>query len=111
MRSVIKNATAVLALQEEGAAAGAKPKHGHFDKFLWDFVGGKPRLHSRALGESMPSKDGTSEAMSAALKKRGFAFVGPTICYSLMQSCGLIVDHPAGTPEYEEAKRRLAARL
>ena len=45
--------------------------------------------------------------MSARLKKLGFTFVGPKICYSLMQSCGLVVDHPKGTPEWEAAKSRL----
>ena len=97
------------------SASGSRPRsaaatHGSFDAFLWDFVGGQPRLHTRRADEPCPSKDATSEAMSAALKARGFRFVGPTICYSLMQSCGLIVDHPAGTPEWETAKRRLEAR-
>mmetsp|Transcript_49416 Transcript_49416/g.164973 ORF Transcript_49416/g.164973 Transcript_49416/m.164973 type:complete len:194 (-) Transcript_49416:237-818(-) len=111
IKSVVKNAQAVLALQREGAArGGSPPRHGHFDAFLWDFVGGKPRLHDRKTGEACPSKDDVSEEMSRALKARGFGFVGPTICYSLMQSCGLIIDHPAGTPEWEAAKKRLAQR-
>ena len=111
VKSVVKNAQAVLALQREGATrGGSPPRHGHFDRFLWDFVGGRPRLHQRAAGEACPSKDDVSEEMSRALKERGFSFVGPTICYSLMQSCGLIVDHPAGTPEFEAAKKRLAQR-
>ena len=110
VESVVSNAKAVLALRREGYGGSAAATHGSFDAFLWDFVGGQPRLHTRRADEPCPSKDATSEAMSAALKARGFRFVGPTICYSLMQSCGLIVDHPAGTPEWETAKRRLAAR-
>ena len=61
--------------------------------FLWDFVDGAPvQNHWTALGE-VPATTAVSDAMSKALKRRGFRFVGPTICYALMQSCGLVNDH------------------
>jgi DNA-3-methyladenine glycosylase I len=61
--------------------------------FLWDFVGGTPVQNSWATLADIPAVTPASEAMSKALKKRGFRFVGPTICYALMQSCGLVNDH------------------
>ncbi len=61
--------------------------------FLWDFVGGVPiQNHWTGMGE-VPATTAASDAMSKALKKAGFRFVGPTICYALMQSCGLVNDH------------------
>ena len=74
--AVVSNARAYLALREE---------LGSFDDYLWAFVGGKPVPRAKAV----PS----SEAMSRALKKRGFRFVGPTICYALMQGVGMVNDH------------------
>jgi DNA-3-methyladenine glycosylase I len=70
--------------------------------FLWDFVGGSPVQNSwTSLGE-LPAATPASEAMSKALKKRGFRFVGPTICYALMQSCGLVNDHLTGCFRHAE---------
>jgi DNA-3-methyladenine glycosylase I len=61
--------------------------------FLWDFVGGAPiQNHWTTLGE-IPASTAASDAMSKALRQRGFRFVGPTICYALMQSCGFVNDH------------------
>lgn len=56
------------------------------------------------------TKTKESEALSKALKNRGFKFVGPTTCYAMMQSCGLVVDHPVNSPEWKEAYRRLTGR-
>ena len=61
--------------------------------FLWDFVDGSPVQSSWTSISELPAVTPASEAMSKALKKRGFRFVGPTICYALMQSCGLVNDH------------------
>jgi len=109
--SVPKNARAVLALiREAKAAGGQKPEHGHLDAFFWGFVGGMPQLTDRKPGEKCPATNETSEAMSKALKQRGFSFVGPTICYSFMQACGLIVDHPKGSSQWNEAQQRLQGR-
>ena len=78
------------------------------DALLWSFVGGTPLLNEWPDAKAIPSESETATAMSKALKERGFKFVGPKICYSLMQSCGLIIDHPKGTPEWEAARQRLA---
>ena len=70
--------------------------------FLWDFVGGSPvQNHWTVLGE-IPAITPEAEAMSKALKRRGFRFVGPTICYALMQSCGLVNDHLIGCFRHAE---------
>lgn len=83
----------------EGAVRNAKAfldvvrEHGSFDRYIWSFVGGKPlRSHWIGLG-SMPAETEESRAMSRDLRKRGFTFVGPTICYAFMQAAGLVDDH------------------
>lgn len=82
--SARKNAQAFLAVQRE---------FGSFDAFLWAFVGGKPKVnHPKTLAE-VPAVTPEAEALSKALKKRGFTFVGPTIMYAYMQSMGLVDDH------------------
>jgi DNA-3-methyladenine glycosylase I len=70
--------------------------------FLWDFVGGAPiQNHWTTLGE-LPASTATSDAMSKALRHRGFRFVGPTICYAFMQSCGFVNDHVTTCFRYAE---------
>jgi DNA-3-methyladenine glycosylase I len=82
--STIGNARAFLAVQEE---------FGSFDRYIWSFVGGKPiRNHRRTLGD-IPARTAESDAMSKDLKKRGFRFVGSTICYAFMQAVGMVNDH------------------
>ena len=84
--SARKNARAFLAVQKE---------FGSFDAFLWAFVGGKTTVnHPRTLAE-VPAVTPEAEALSKALKKRGFTFVGPTIMYAYLQSMGLVDDHVA----------------
>ena len=107
--SVVNNAKAILRLAEEQADAPC-PEHGYFDALIWSFVSGVPQLSAWADPASIPAETATSRAMSDALKARGFSYVGPKICYSLMQSCGLVVDHPVGTPEWRAAKKRIEAR-
>ena len=108
LESVINNAQRVLELISEAEASGAPPpRHGHFDAFLWSFVDGRPQLNEWKSKEAIPTTSPVAQAMSATLKQRGFKFVGPTCCYSLMQSCGLIIDHPVNTPEWEAARLRL----
>jgi DNA-3-methyladenine glycosylase I len=82
--STIGNAKAFLEVQRED---------GSFDAFIWSFVGGKPMKNRRKTLKDVPAQTTESEAMSKALKKRGFRFVGPTICYAFMQACGLVDDH------------------
>jgi DNA-3-methyladenine glycosylase I len=80
----IANARAVLALQ---AAGSSLVEH------LWSFVGGTPITNHRASLDEIPAETAESRAMSKDLRARGFRFVGPTICYALMQSAGLVNDH------------------
>ena len=82
--STRKNALAFMAVQRE---------YGSFDAFLWAFVEGRPQVnHPRTLAE-VPAVTPEAEALSKALKKRGFTFVGPTIMYAYLQSMGLVDDH------------------
>lgn len=110
IESVVNNARCVLALIAEGEAEQAPAEHGHLDALLWSFVDGRPVLNEWPDKSSIPCETETSIAMSKALKAKGFSFVGPKMCYSLMQSCGLVIDHPKGTPEWEAARMRLEAR-
>jgi len=86
IRATIANAQAYLAVRKE---------FGSFDRYLWQFVGGKPlKNRRRGLGE-IPARTAEADAMSRDLKKRGFRFVGPTICYAFMQATGMVDDHLA----------------
>jgi DNA-3-methyladenine glycosylase I len=82
--SAIQNAKAFLAVQKE---------FGSFDCYIWQFVGGKPRVNAWRLGKRLPAFTPESDAMSKDLKKRGFNFVGSTICYAFMQATGMVNDH------------------
>lgn len=84
VRSAVTNAQQFLAVQAE---------FGSFDKYIWQFVGGRPRVnHWQSLAE-LPARTTESDAMSKDLKRRGFRFVGSTICYAYMQAAGLVNDH------------------
>jgi len=93
--STVENARLAL---EMIAADG----EGAFDRYLWDFVGGVPRLNAFASMGEVPAETDESKAMSKALKKVGFRFVGPTICYAFMQSCGMVNDHSTDCFRYAE---------
>tara|TARA_R110002094_G_scaffold86565_3_gene90337 strand:+ start:90 stop:749 length:660 start_codon:yes stop_codon:yes gene_type:complete len=84
VRSSISNAQAFLAIQQE---------FGSFDCYIWSFIGGSPQVNRWASMAALPAQTPESEAMSKALKKRGFRFVGPTICYAFMQATGMVNDH------------------
>jgi DNA-3-methyladenine glycosylase I len=66
---------------------------GSFDAYIWQFVGGKPVVNTRRLREKLPARTPKSDTMSKDLKKRGFNFVGSTICYAFMQATGMVNDH------------------
>jgi DNA-3-methyladenine glycosylase I len=85
--ATINNARLFLEVQRE---------FGSFDKFIWGFVGGKPILNSFKSLSEMPAETEQSTNMSKELKRRGFKFVGPTICYAFMQAAGLVNDHLVG---------------
>ena len=82
--SAIRNAESFLAVQKE---------FGSFDAYLWQFVGGKPKVNARRSLKEVPARTAESDAMSKDLLKRGFKFVGSTICYAMMQAVGMVNDH------------------
>ncbi len=82
--SAIKNAQAYLAMQKSGE---------DFSEFLWSFVGGKPKQNKWESMSQVPASTPESDAMSKALKQKGFNFVGSTICYAFMQATGMVNDH------------------
>ncbi len=84
IQSLVLNAKAFLEVQEE---------FGSFDRYIWGFVGGKPKVNRPATLKKIPARTAESDAMSKDLKRRGFKFVGSTICYAFMQACGLVDDH------------------
>ena len=84
VEAAITNANRFLDVQNE---------FGSFDAYSWSFVGGKPRDHRFTSRAKIPATTEESEAMSRDLKKRGFKFVGPTICYAFMQAVGMVNDH------------------
>lgn len=86
IEGAVQNARALLDLQEETS----------FDRFLWNFVDGRPIVNRWKTQRQIPSSSKEAVAMSKELKRRGFTFVGPTICYAFMQACGLVDDHVAG---------------
>ena len=91
--AAIANAQLVLELQRE---------FGSFDAYVWQFVGGEPiRNRFRSISE-LPATTAESDAMSKELKRRGFKFVGPTICYAFMQAVGMVNDHEVGCFRYGE---------
>jgi len=85
--ATISNATAFLEVQRE---------LGSFDRYIWQFVRGTPIQSRRRSPKGIPATTPESDAMSRDLKKRGFRFVGPTICYAFMQATGMVNDHVVG---------------
>lgn len=84
IRSTIQNAKSFLKVREE---------FGSFDKYLWQFVNGKPLINRQKSMKEVPARTEISDAMSRDLLKRGFKFVGSTICYANMQAIGMVNDH------------------
>jgi DNA-3-methyladenine glycosylase I len=82
--ATISNAQEFLAVQKE---------FGSFDRYIWQFVGGRPKKSNRGPSEKVPASTPESDAMSKDLKRRGFRFVGSTICYAFMQATGMVNDH------------------
>ena len=91
-------------LKVESAVANARATItvAGLDDLLWSFVGGAPIVNRWRTLSEIPTESPESQAMSKDLKRRGFRFVGPTICYSLMQACGLVNDHVMGCFRYSE---------
>jgi DNA-3-methyladenine glycosylase I len=96
VESAINNARRILDVQHE---------LGTFDAYIWQFVGGVPIVGRRRSARDLPSETEESKAMSDDLKRRGFRFVGPTVCYAYMQAAGLVNDHVATCFRYSELAR------
>lgn len=94
--AVIANAKAYLALEAQGQ---------RFSDFVWQFVQGKPQQHQRRSMREVPGKTEASDAMSKALQKAGFKFVGSTICYAFMQASGMVNDHLVTCPSHATVQR------
>jgi DNA-3-methyladenine glycosylase I len=93
IESLVKNAKAFLEVQNE---------FGSFDRYVWEFVGGQPKLNARRKIADVPARTSESDAMSKALQKRGFTFVGSTICYAFMQAVGMVNDHLVSCFRYRQ---------
>jgi DNA-3-methyladenine glycosylase I len=96
INSVVINAQKFLEIQKE---------YGSFDQFIWSFVGGKSMENQRVNFADVPAKTEISDQLSKAFKKRGFKFVGSTICYAFMQAVGMVNDHTVDCFRHEEVKK------
>lgn len=97
IEAAITNARGVLEVQRE---------YGSFDRYIWSFVDGRPLVNHRRRLADLPAKTPVAEAMSRDLKRRGFKFVGPTICYAYMQAAGLVNDHTVNCFRHPQVKSR-----
>jgi DNA-3-methyladenine glycosylase I len=93
--AAISNAQAFLAVVKE---------YGSFDRYIWELAGGRPRQNRWRSLDQVPAKTEVSDAMSRALAKRGFRFVGSTICYAFMQATGMVNDHLVGCFRHRELR-------
>lgn len=94
--ATIQNAKAFLAVQRE---------FGSFDRYLWQFVGGRPIVNRRRTMKDLPARSAESDALSRDFLKRGFKFVGTTICYAFMQANGMVNDHLITCPRHRVCAR------
>jgi DNA-3-methyladenine glycosylase I len=95
VNSAVINAQKFIQVQDE---------FGSFDKFIWDFVDGVPQQNKWRSLADVPSSTPASDAMSKELKRRGFKFVGSTICYAFMQATGMVNDHTTDCFRYKQLK-------
>ncbi len=96
VEATVRNAHGFLAVQEE---------FGSFDAYIWGFVGGRPLVNKWRRTAQLPPVSAESEALSKDLKRRGFGFVGPTVCYAHLQAAGLVNDHLVSCFRYTELTR------
>ena len=94
------------AIQNAQAFLETVQEFGTFDRYIWNFVGGQHKQNSWASIEEVPARTPESDAMSADLKRRGFKFVGSTICYAFMQAVGMVNDHVVGCFRHRELARK-----
>jgi DNA-3-methyladenine glycosylase I len=102
VHAAVQNAQAFLAVQKE---------FGTFDKYIWQFTGGRPLQNRWSRTDQLPARTEQSDAMSKDLGKRGFKFVGSTICYAFMQATGMVNDHLVNCYRYEQLAGGNRARV
>ena len=95
IEGAVRNARAFLDVQRE---------FGSFDRYIWQFTGGVPKQNARKSMKDVPATTPESDAMSKDLKKRGFTFVGSTICYAFMQATGMVNDHTVDCFRYRSVR-------
>ncbi len=100
VRAAVRNAQAFLSVQKEFET---------FDRYIWQFTAGKPRQNRWRRLEEVPARTAESDAMSRDLARRGFTFVGSTICYAFMQATGMVNDHLVGCFRHKELRRASVA--
>jgi len=100
---IVRNRRKIYAVRGNAQAAlRAVRQHGSLQAYLWGLAGGAPMQNNWQNVDDVPADTATSRAMSAQLKRDGFAFVGPTTCYAFMQAAGMVNDHVVGCFRYEE---------
>jgi DNA-3-methyladenine glycosylase I len=101
---IIRNRLKVFSVRDNARTAlDVIAEHGSLDTYLWSFVNGKPLINRRRAAKDVPATTENSDQMSKTLKKRGFRFVGSTICYAFMQATGMVNDHLLGCFRYKES--------
>jgi len=102
-KGIIRNKLKIMAaVQNARALIAVQKKIGSFNAYIWQFTGGRPKINVWKAYDKIPSKTKESQAMSDDLKRRGFTFVGPTICYAFMQAVGMVNDHTDDCFRYNE---------
>lgn len=100
---IVRNRLKIAAaIQNAKAFRAVRKEFGSFDEYLWSFVGGKPKQNRWRLMSQVPAHTTESDAMSRDLARRGFKFVGSTICYALMQATGMVNDHLISCPRHAQ---------
>jgi DNA-3-methyladenine glycosylase I len=104
---IIRNRLKIAgAVQNAKAFLEVKKEFGTFDRYIWQFVGGRPFVNAWKELKQAPALTDESDAMSKDLKRRGFTFVGSTICYAFMQAVGMVNDHLVGCFRYKQLLKR-----
>src|SRR5262249_2074620 len=102
---IVRNQLKVLsAVQNAKAFLQVRAEFGSFDRYIWTFVGGSPRVNSWRSLKQVPARTVQSDGMSKDLRKRGFNFVGSTICYAFMQAVGMVNDHAKDCFRYSQLR-------
>ena len=108
---IVRNRLKIAAAIENAKAFNAvRDEFGDFDRFIWQFVGGRAKVNAWKNASEVPARTPESDAMRRELLRRGFKFVGSTICYAFMQAVGMVNDHLTGCFRHSEINKRRASR-